>query len=107
LPALLTLADKAIPSIVVQPPVRLHHTNTGDKSQRVLTETERANIRKAEPDVVFTDQIELLDKMELFSWAVGDLGSLPAFRETASGAVDSVESKPSVSRPAKRAARRQ
>lgn len=106
LTSLLTLADKAIPHIVVNPPVHIHHTNTGDKSQRLLTAIERAQIVKDNPGTVFVDQIDMLDKMELFSWACGDMEALHAFRNPTTDDVGSVGAESGVSRPAKQTSRR-
>lgn len=105
LASVLTLADKAIPHICVNPPVHIHYTNAGKPNQRVLTDTERSQIRKDTPGVVFVDQIDMMDKMELFTWACGNLAGLSAFRGTTDATVDGMAAESGVSRPAKRPSR--
>lgn len=99
--SILTVADKALPMIVIDPTVKLHYVPTEDgKSTRMLGVDER------EDGVVYTDQIGLADKMELFSWAMGEMGGLQSFRDRETGSdVGTVRASSSVPRPAKRAAR--
>jgi len=113
--SILMLADKALPVIVLDPPVALHYVveDTGQAMkgkpvtrQRMLMPEERAELVAARPGLVFTDQIDLVDKMDLFNWAMGDMAGLAAFRGHESGdAVATVEHVPGVSRSAKRARR--
>jgi hypothetical protein len=81
---MITMIDRLLPHVVVSPPVRLHYTETkvGKTTVRkTLSEEDRAEIREQVPGTVFTDQIGLEDKMFLFDWAAGGLGSMLAFRE--------------------------
>lgn len=97
--SILTVADKAIPIIVLDPVVKLHYVST-DNGTRMLGVDER------EPGVVYTDQIGLADKMDLFSWAMGDVEGLQSFRNTEAGPdVGAVSTGGQVSRPTKRTAR--
>lgn len=78
--AVISLADKAAPAIVVDPPVALHYTSrTVGKTTvtKKLTPAEREAMRKErdQPNLIFTDMIPLEDKMELFRWGVGGLNS--------------------------------
>lgn len=100
LKSIVTMADKAMPEIIVTPLVQLHYINSGQPNQRMLTASER------KPGVIYTDQIPFEDKMFLFDWSVGNLQALHAFRDGPSDTVDNVEPESGVSRPAKRASRR-
>lgn len=105
LAAMLTMADKAIPMICVQPEVHTHVMNPGKPNQRLLTNIERATIKKDNPGIVFVDQIDMIDKMHLFTWACGDLQALAAFRKPTDPDVDNVAAESVVSRPTKRTPR--
>lgn len=70
---LIEMTDKAIPLIVVSPVVKLNK----DENGRVIPLSGR------EPGVVYTDQIGMIDKFELFAWAVGDMTHLNTFRRGA------------------------
>lgn len=87
--SVISMADKVIPYIVVDPPVLLHYTGTG-ADQKMIPEKDRV------PGAVYTDMIDLIDKMTLFTEGVGDLGALAAFRDTATTALGNLESEPSV-----------
>jgi len=83
---LIGMLDKIMPHIVVSPVVKLHYTEATVGKTTVtkkLTEEKREEIRAEHPDqvVVFTDQIGLEDKMFLFDWSAGGLGTMLAFRE--------------------------
>jgi len=83
---MIAMVDKIVPHIVVSPAVKLHYMETTVGKTTVtkkLTEEQREEMRQENPDVmiVFTDQIDLADKMWLFDWAAGGLGSMLAFRE--------------------------
>jgi len=80
------MVDRVIPYIVVSPIVKLHYTeHTVGKTTvtKMVPEEDREAIRAETPDkvVVFTDQIGLEDKMFLFDWSAGGLGTMLAFRE--------------------------
>lgn len=86
------MIDRIMPHIVVSPVVKLHYTEqtVGKTTVTKLIpeeapdgEVSRESIRAKNPDqaIVFTDQINLEDKMFLFDWAAGGLGSMLAFRE--------------------------
>jgi hypothetical protein len=82
--ALITMMDKAIPQIVVSPVVRLHYTETTVGKTTVtkkLTDEEREAILAETPGIVFTDQIDFADKVELFNWAAGGLAAMLQFRQ--------------------------
>lgn len=101
LKSILTVADRAVPLIVLDPVVKLHYTVDADtKQQRMLPADER------EEGVVYTDQIGLADKMELFAWAMGDIGGLQSFRDITAGSnVGTVADGADVPRKAKRTPR--
>jgi hypothetical protein len=83
---LIKMLDTIMPHILVSPVVRVHWSEiTVGKTTvtKMLTEAQREEIRQEHPDqmIVFTDQIGLEDKMFLFDWSAGGLGSMLAFRE--------------------------
>jgi hypothetical protein len=73
------MLNKLVPAIVIEPRV-LCHTIDG----AVIPADER------DEDAVYTDQIDFMDKMELFTWSIGDMGDLAPFRPEAGGSVDGV-----------------
>lgn len=94
--AIVSLADKAMPVVVVSPEV-VHHfimTTVGKTTvTKTLTDEERDEIRSVRPGVIFTDQISLPDKMELFAFGVGGLNSLVPFRDEPTTHVGNVGSR--------------
>jgi hypothetical protein len=75
---LVKMLDTIMPHILVSPVVRLHYTShTVGKT----TVTKMIPVGDRKPGVIYTDQIGLEDKMWLFDWAAGGLGSMLAFRE--------------------------
>lgn len=81
--AIITLTDKVLPHVVVSPRVVLHYkeTTVGKTTvSKALTPEERDEILQAAPGTVFTDQIDLEDKMFLFDWAAGGLQAMTNFR---------------------------
>jgi hypothetical protein len=107
--AVFDLADRALPLIVVDPPVRLHfETVTVGKTtvKKELTPEQRQAVAAAVPDVVFTDQIDFEDKMWLFEWAMGGMTQAAAFRGKSGNAVANVAHGPVVQHKAKRARRK-
>jgi hypothetical protein len=106
--AMIMMADRCIPQIVVSPVVMLHfeeRTVGKTKVTKKLTEEQREEIRAERPGVIFTDQIDLTDKMHLFEWGVGGLKSFMSFREGASLDVGSLGTKPVGKKSAKRGPR--
>jgi hypothetical protein len=69
LPNMLTMVDKLLPRIVAVPEVRIHYVMVGDR-QVMLSAEDR------EPGMIYADQIDFMDKMELFTLGVGDLGAV-------------------------------
>jgi len=104
--AIITVADRALPTILVSPKVTLHYTEqTVGKTTvtKALTDKQREKIREeSDEPVVFTDQIGLEDKMFLFEWAIGSLGDLASFRRGSSNDVGGVDDGAVVPRKAKR-----
>lgn len=95
--SLIEMAERALPLIVVSPRV----TSAKDE-QGVLIP-----IEDRDPSLVYTDQIDMLDKFELFGWAMGDMAGLENFRgKQPTGHVAGVVDGPRVQNKAKRPARR-
>jgi hypothetical protein len=110
LKAVIGLADRAMPVIVVSPPVALHYSERvvgKTKVTKLLTEDDRVKIREErnQPGLIFTDQIDFADKMHLFDWASGGLKGLTSFRGESTADVGVVGAKPSRPKPTKRASR--
>lgn len=78
------LVDRALPIIVTEPVVLPHFrdvTNAGG------TTTQKITLEERDPSAVYTDYIDLQDKMYLFNWAVGGTGDLETFRTESDAAV--------------------
>lgn len=75
--ALIGLMDRALPHIVVSPVVVLHYTS---RKVGKTTVTKRIEPEDRESGKVYTDQINFMDKVELFNWASGGLGAMLQFR---------------------------
>lgn len=81
--ALMMMVDRALPLIVVEPEVLLHFTTSDSGETAIIPFGERE-------EGVYTDQIDLADKMWLLNWAVGDLNKLARFRGESDSAVATV-----------------
>jgi hypothetical protein len=91
--AMIMMADRTLPAIVVSPPVALHFKDiTVGKTTvtKSLPESERNAMRLVRPGLIFTDQIDLEDKMHLFEWGVGGLKAFSSFRADTPNDVGSV-----------------
>jgi hypothetical protein len=74
------MLNRLAPLIVVEPVVKCHLDDDGN----VIGSDFR------DPDVIYTDMIGFLDKMEMFTYAIGEVGDLAPFREDATGHVAGV-----------------
>jgi len=93
---MIDVADRAIPLIVVSPVVTCHKDENGESIP--LEDRERG--------MVYTDQIDMLDKFELLAFGMGDMESLKSFRGgEATGSVAAVGDGKSVPRTTKRTPR--
>ena len=75
--SILTVVDSLVPHIVVSPVVHPHWT------EQVVGKTKvRRKIAQADrvPGRIYTDMIQLDDKMHLFDWALGGLAAFSSFR---------------------------
>lgn len=97
--AIIGLVDRLLPHIVVSPPVKLHFLETKVGSTVV---TRKIAPEHREDGVVYSDQIELDDKMELFNWAMGGLEKFTSFRRKADGDVGTVGDVAKSPKPSKR-----
>lgn len=77
LKSMITLMDRALPHIVISPSVALHFTET---KVGKTTVTKMVPPEDRDPSLVYTDQIDFADKVELFNYAAGGLGSMLSFR---------------------------
>lgn len=103
--AIIGLADKILPVVVISPVVHLHYEDIVVGKTTVtkkLSEEQREAIREKTPGVVFTDQIAFEDKMWLFEYATGGLKAMQSFRDGPANAVGSVAGKPKRKNKAKR-----
>lgn len=109
LDAIMRVADKAVPHIVLSPKVVLHFKDVTVGKTTVtqdLTEEERAAIIEAHPGAVFTDQIDFEDRMWLFEWATGNMGKMQSFRNRSATGVAGVAHGPKHGGKTKRSARK-
>lgn len=74
---LVMMLDRLLPHVVVSPTVRLHFTEQTVGKTKV---TKMIPVDDREPGI-YTDMVGLEDKMFLFDWAAGGLGTMLAFRE--------------------------
>lgn len=105
---MIEMADRAIPAIVISPPVHLHFSErTVGKTTvtKKLNDEERAILRAETPGLIFTDQIDLEDKMHLFEWGVGGLKAFSSFREGPTTDVGNVVPLGGPAKPSKRRSR--
>lgn len=85
--ALFESIDRLIPIVVVEPKVKNHNLlDDKNKVVRPLTQEERDDIEAAE-DVIFTDDVDLQDKMFIFQYVVGGKGDVEGFRAELGAAV--------------------
>lgn len=77
LKSMIGLMDRALPHIVISPVVHLHYT---EKTVGKTKVTKRIPEEDRIEGIVYTDQIDFGDKVELFNFAAGGLGSMLAFR---------------------------
>lgn len=95
--SLIEMADRSLPLILVSPVVRLHKDEKGVPIP----------LEDRDPSLIYTDQIDMLDKFELFGWAMGDMAGLQSFRSHPTpGDVAGVVDGPRVPHKTKRPARR-
>jgi hypothetical protein len=102
------VADKALPAIVVSPPVALHFKEvTVGKTvvTKALTDIERAELTSKTVGLIFTDQIGMDDKFHLFEWGLGGLDAFARFREGPSGNVGDVADVAKLAKSTKRSPR--
>ncbi len=85
-----TMLNTLTPKIVIEPAVICHL----DADGAVIAKADR------DPDAIYTDMIDFMDKMDLFTWAMGDIDNLATFRDAANGAVGAVVDGGDVPRPA-------
>ena len=90
--ALFESIDRLVPIVVVQPRVQNHNLISEDnKVVRPLTEVERQAIEEEfEGDVIFTDDVELEDKMFIFQFVTGGKREVETFRAELESAVGDV-----------------
>lgn len=107
LASMFLLVDKSLPHIVTEPPVALHFRTEKDGSTVRLNSQEREQMRhlRGVDVLVFTDQIDLEDKMHLFEYGTGGLSALTSFRGGSSTDVGSVGPVASSKGPSKRRTR--
>jgi hypothetical protein len=106
--AIIGLCEKAMPGIVVSPPVALHYRTVvvGKTTvQRNLNDDERAELLAGQPGLIFTDQIDFMDKMFLFDWSAGGLKAMTPFREGSADGLGTVANVARPKKPSKRASR--
>jgi hypothetical protein len=78
----LAVADKVIEYMVVQPTIKrpVFHTGQLDSKGKPIEEILPFNDR--ESDVIYTDQLDMIDKIWIFQYCAGGSGDLAQFRES-------------------------
>lgn len=93
---IMRIVDRTLPYIVVRPEVRLHFTELEDGTIQPFTADEREQQRASGFTGVYTDQIDIEDRMFLFSFGVGGSSDLERFRRESEAFVDGVDDEPDV-----------
>lgn len=79
---LFTAVDKVVPLVVAEPTVKFHQRKVeGSDELETIPDDER------EDDVVYTDAVDLMDKMHIFQFAVGGTREVETFRSELTSAV--------------------
>jgi hypothetical protein len=95
--SLMQVVDRVTAHMVVQPTVQepfvKEHDDNGVLANRPIRDDER------NPEVVYTDAIETIDKMFIFQYAVGGSADLAQFRERFQASLGSLEIGEGVSLP--------
>lgn len=88
----MAVVDKAIVHIVVKPSLTLAWTESESGERRELTKGEREKLAEdAGRQLIFTDTVELDDKMFIFNYAVGGTRSLERFRQQSADVMGGME----------------
>lgn len=103
LKSVIGLADRAMPVIVISPVVKLHFTEETVGKTKVTKMIPAADRVEG---VVYTDQINLEDKMFLFEWSSGGLKSFLGPSGEPPANVGTVGPVPKAKKPTKRTSRR-
>lgn len=101
--SVLEMVDKIVAHMVIQPSVRrpVHVDVDGPRNEKDELPTRPLRDEEREPGVVYTDQIEMIDRMFIFSYAVGGSTDVERFRGGLEKAMGSMEAGESVPLPAK------
>lgn len=91
----LNSVDRVVAYIVTQPTVRRPVVTDDEGVERRIEDDDR------EPGVIYTDLIDVEDKMFLFNYAVGGTRDVARFREQSDAVVGGVDSLEAVEGPAK------
>ena len=84
----LMLMDKVVAFVVNQPTVKIpvvEEGEDGNKTTRPIRDEER------DPEVVYTDMIDMVDKVYIFQYVVGGVSDLEQFRKEFGELVDGME----------------
>lgn len=88
LTTIIGVVDQLLPHVVISPKVVLHYTTQTVGQTKV---TKKIPLEGRESGVVYTDQIGLEDKMEIFNWALGGIEAFSTFRRGPDENVGAVE----------------
>lgn len=84
--AMMRMTDKVAAYCIVQPETRWHERETPNGGFEDIPDPER------DPEVLYTDEIEMEDKMFLFQYVTGGTSSLSQFRESTRAVVAGLQS---------------
>lgn len=92
---IITVVDRVLVHVVKAPQLTLAWTELADGTKQDLNVEERQALSDLKGrTLVFTDQVDLDDKMFIFNFAVGGTRGLDRFREQAAELVDGVDDEP-------------
>lgn len=97
---IIRLADALLPEILVEPRVAIHYTINDEDEEEVIPTEDR------EPGMVYTDQIDYIDKMFLMNYGMAGTRDAERFRGESGALVGHVLPSEAMARPAQRSGAR-
>lgn len=93
--------DKICAMVVQEPEVLWHLRETGEKDDKDKPVLESIPASERNDDIVYTDEVDLMDKMFIFQFVVGGTRDLEKFREQYGESLESLAALEGVPDPAK------
>lgn len=92
----MAVVERVLVYVVLKPTLTLHWVEKGGKRVALDRDARAEAEEKAGQKLVWTDQVEMDDKMFIFNYAVGGTRNLERFRQLADDAVGSVDAEPNL-----------